>query len=71
MKAFKEIAAELSKETNDIRELKQTRRRRKREPHLKMLLRVSAVIFQLFKLIMLEKCVYNYPGIKLKPTLGK
>ena len=41
----------------DIRELKQTRRRRKRERQMKMWLRVSAIIFQLFKLIMLEKCV--------------
>ena len=40
-----------------IRELKQTRRRRKRESHLKMKLRVSAIIFQLFKVIMLEKFV--------------
>ena len=38
------------------RELKQTRRRRKRERHLKMWLRVSAIIFQLFKLLILEKC---------------
>ena len=40
-----------------IRELKPTRRRRKRERHLKMSLRVSAIIFQLFKLVMIEKCV--------------
>ena len=39
------------------RELKQTRRWRKREGHLKMQLRVSAIIFQLFKVLMLEKCV--------------
>ena len=39
------------------RELKQTRGRRKRERHLNMWLRVSATTFQLFKLIMLEKCV--------------
>jgi len=43
--------------TSDNRELKQTRRWRKRERHLKMWPRVSAIIFQLFKLIMLEKCV--------------
>ena len=40
-----------------IRELKQTRRRRKRERHLKIQLNVSAIIFQLFKVILLEKCV--------------
>ena len=45
--------------TSKIREPKQTRRRGKRERHLKMWLRVSACshFFQLFKLIMLEKCV--------------
>ena len=37
-----------------IRELKQTRRRRKRERHLKMWLRVSVIIFQLFKLLCLR-----------------
>ena len=36
---------------------KQTRRRRKRERHLKMKLRLSAILFQLFKVIMLEKRV--------------
>ena len=40
-----------------LRELKQTRRRRQRERHLKMKLHVSAIISQLFKVIMLEKCV--------------
>ena len=40
-------------EDNDNRELKQTQRRRKRERHLKMWLRVSSTIFQLFKLLML------------------
>ena len=45
------------------RELKQTRRRRKRERHLKIWLRVSAIIFQLFKLIMLEKCVLTILGL--------
>ena len=39
------------------RELKQTRRRQKRERHLKMCLRVSAIMFQLFKVIMLGQCV--------------
>ena len=38
------------------RELKQTRRRRQRERHLKMKLQVSAIISQLFKVTMLEKC---------------
>ena len=38
-------------------ELKQTRPRQERERHLKTQLRVSAIIFQLFKVIMLEKCV--------------
>ena len=38
-------------------ELKQTRRRRKRKRHLKMQLRVSAIIFQLFRVIMLAKFV--------------
>ena len=31
---------------------------------------VSATIFQLFKVIMLEKMCSNYPGIKLEPALG-
>ena len=39
------------------RELKETRCRRKRERHLKMSLRVSAIIFQFFKVIMFQKCV--------------
>ena len=30
---------------------------------------VSAIIFQLFKVIMLEKMCSNYPGIKLEPAL--
>ena len=42
-----------------IRELKQTRRRRKRERHLKMRPRVSAIIFQLLKVIMLSKMSKN------------
>ena len=50
--------------------LKQVRRRRKRERQVKMWLRVSAIIFQLVKLIMLEKMCSNYPGIKLEPALG-
>jgi len=51
------------------RELKQRRLRRQRKRLLKMWLRVSTIIFQLFKLIMLEMCS-NYPGIKLEPKLG-
>ena len=35
----------------------QTRRRRKRERHLKMSLRVSAIIFQIFKVMMLQNHV--------------
>ena len=50
------------------RKLKQTRRRRKRKRHLKMYFRVSAIIFQLFKVIMLEKFCSNYPGIKFEPA---
>ena len=42
---------------SSIRELKQTRRRQKRERHLKMSLRVSAITFQLFKFIMFQKRV--------------
>ena len=54
----------------DSRELKQTRRRRKRERHLKMWLRVSAIIFQLFKLIMLEKCVLTILELNWNQHLG-
>ena len=53
-----------------IRELKQTRRRRKRERHLKMWLRVSANIFQLFKLFMLEKCVLTILELNWNQRLG-
>ena len=52
------------------RELKQTRRRRKRERHLKMSLRVSATIFQLFKLLMLEKCVLTILELNWNQRLG-
>ena len=38
-------------------EFTQTRRRRQRERHLKMYLRVSAIVSQLFKVTMLSKCV--------------
>ena len=54
----------------DIRELKQTRWRRKRERHLKMWPRVSAIIFQLFKLIMLEKCVLTILELNWNQRLG-
>ena len=40
-----------------VRELEQTRRRRQRKRNLKMYLGVSAISFQLFKVIMLAKCV--------------
>ena len=52
------------------RELKQPRRRRKRERHLKMSLRVSAIIFQLFKLIMFEKCVLTILELNWNQRLG-
>ena len=42
---------------SNIRELNRTRRQRKREPFLKMLLGGSAIISQLFKVITLAKCV--------------
>ena len=38
------------------RKVKQTRRRLRPERHLKLSLRVSAIIFQVFKVIMPEKC---------------
>ena len=52
------------------RELKQTRRRRKRERHLKMWLSVSAIIFQLFKLIMLVKWVLTILELNWNKRLG-
>ena len=52
------------------RELEQTRGRRKRERHLKMQLRVSAIIFQLFKVIMLEKCVLTILELNWNQHLG-
>ena len=52
------------------RELKQTRRLRKRERHLKMCPCVSAIIFQLFKLIMLEKCVLTILELNWNQRLG-
>ena len=56
--------------TSTIRELKQTRRRRKRERHLKMYLRVSVIIFQLFKVIMFEKCVLTTLELIWNQRLG-
>ena len=53
-----------------IRELKQTRRRRKRERHLKIWLRFSAIIFQLVKLIMLQKCVPTIQKLIWNQRLG-
>ena len=50
------------------RELKETRRRRKRERHMKMWL--SAIILQLFKLIMLEKCVLTILELNWNQRLG-
>ena len=52
------------------RELKQTRRRQKRERHLKMWLRVSVIIFQLFKVIMLEKRVLTILELNWNQLLG-
>ena len=53
------------------RELKQPRRRRKRERHLKMSLRVSAIIFQLFKVIMFEICVLTILELNWNQRLGQ
>ena len=53
------------------RELKQTRRRQKRERHLKMSIRVSAIIFQLFKVIMLEKCALTILQLNWNQRLGQ
>ena len=52
-------------------ELKQTRRRRKRERHLKMSLSVSSIIFQLFKVIMPEKCALNILELNWNQRLGQ
>ena len=49
---------------------KQTRRRRKRERHLKIKLRVSAMIFQLFNVILLEKCVPTILELNWNQRLG-
>ena len=53
-----------------IRELKETRRRRKRECRLEMKLRGSAIIFQLLKVIMLEKCVLTILELNWNQRLG-
>ena len=45
-------------------------RRRKRERHLKMYLRVSVIIFQLFKVIMFEKCVLTTLELNWNQRLG-
>ena len=52
-------------------ELKQTPRRRKRERHLKMSLRVSAIIFQLFKVTMAEKCALTILELNWNQRLGQ
>ena len=51
------------------RELKQRRRRRQRKRLLKMWLRVSAIIFQLFKVIMVEKCILTILGLNWNQSL--
>ena len=53
------------------RELKQTRRRRERERHLKIQLHVYAIIFQLFKVIMLEKCLLTVLELIWNQCLGR
>ena len=52
----REVSLGLLKLSN-IRELNQTRRQRRREPYLKMLLGGSPIISQLFKVITLANCV--------------
>ena len=54
----------------EIRELKQTRRRRKRELHVKMSLSVSAIIFYILKVIMLEKCVLTILELNWNQRFG-
>ena len=53
-----------------IRELKQTRRRQKRERRLKMSLRVFAIIFQLLKVVMFQKCVLTILELNWNQRLG-
>ena len=48
-----------------------TRRRRKQERYLKMSLRVSAIIFQLFKVIMPEKCALNILELNWNQRFGR
>ena len=43
---------------------------KRRERHLKMLLRVSAIIFQLFTVIIIEKCVLNILQLNWNQRLG-
>ena len=52
-------------------ELEQTRRRRQRERHLKMLPRVSTIISQLFKVIMLAKCVLTILELSWNQHFGE
>ena len=59
------------KDAGSYRELKQTRRRQKQERHLKMQLRVSAIIFQVFKVIMLGKCVLTILESNWNQRLGR
>ena len=54
----------------NIRQLKQPQRRRKRERHLKMSLCVSAIIFQLFKVMTFEKCVLTILELNWNQRLG-
>ena len=53
------------------KKLKQTRRRLKRERHLKLSLRVSAIIFQVFKVIMPEKCALTILDLNWNQRLGQ
>ena len=53
------------------RELRQTRRRRKRERHLKMSLCVSANSFPLFKVVMPEKCALTILELNWNQPLGQ
>ena len=68
---FSLLTRELRRRKSHTRELKQTRRRRKRERHLKMWLLFSAIIFQLFKLTMLEKCVLTILELNWNQRLGR
>ena len=72
IRAWREISwkTEPLEPVSVIRELKQTRRRRKRERHLKMSLHVSAIIFYILKVIMLEKCVLTILELNWNQRLG-